>query len=65
MRFNTEDDSGCVSLGLNRISHPFLEALDCFEHRELVGWIICIEEPGCWELGRQSLGKKCWPRHES
>lgn len=35
-----------VPLGLNRISHPFLEALDCFEHRELVGWVICIEEPG-------------------
>lgn len=65
MRGLTQDDSGGVSLGLNRISHPFLEALDCFEHRELVGWIICIEEPGCGGWGRQSLGKKCWPWHES
>lgn len=23
-----------------------MEAFDCFEHRELFGWITCIKEPG-------------------
>lgn len=64
-RFSIKDDSGCVPLGLKWASPPFFRGTDCVLNTDLLDWLNCFVLRKLKKKKKKSLGKKCWPWHES